>query len=350
MPTDAHGQPGPARASHRLADGSHARAGQSEPVGVQDRLVTELQRVEAGRSERFGAVEAGAHDPRRPAVRLAQPQPGVNGLGPSAGIADRVAAGQAHADLDAIGDRGARVVCEHDGLVATGGEVAERVVLAVQLEQAADRRLVLAGERILGALRLEQHHRREHQCHGSEQPEQRPEHDVGVAGEEVGVGEREAADPVQCVRQPFIAGQRAGEGLEQRPGQQGPDRHPGHQHDGSFQQRTTAHPGVELAVRQQQQHDCGHVQPKAQDFAGGLEPVLCTGREIAHIPTRGEHQVEQQQPPRNAFAGGEGSGEERQHERPGEAGVGEVEDVVVDELAWDLDDPPRQRREAGHQR
>ena len=92
--------------------------------------------------------------------------------GHARGIADWVAAGQADADLDAVGDRGARVVGEHDGLVAASGEIAERVVLAISLQQAADCRLVFAGERVLGTLRLEQHDGRGHQRDSSEQPEQ----------------------------------------------------------------------------------------------------------------------------------------------------------------------------------
>ena len=90
-----------------------------------------------------------AHHAGRPAVLLAQPQPRLDRLRPRLRVADRVAAGQAHAHLDAVGDRRAAVRREHRGLVPAGGEVAERVVLAVQLEQAADRRLVLTGERVL---------------------------------------------------------------------------------------------------------------------------------------------------------------------------------------------------------
>ena len=62
----------------------------------------------------------GAHHAGRPAVGLAQRQPGVDGLRPGLRIADRVAAGQADADLDAVGDRGATVRREHHRLVAAG--------------------------------------------------------------------------------------------------------------------------------------------------------------------------------------------------------------------------------------
>ncbi len=135
--------------------------GQPEIVGMQDRLVAELQRVEARRAERLRARRTGAHHAGCPPVVLAQSQPGLDGLWPGLRIADRIAAGQAHPDLDAVGDRGAAVRSEHHGLVAAGGEVAQRVVLAVELEQTTDGRFVLAGERVLGALRLEQHDRGE---------------------------------------------------------------------------------------------------------------------------------------------------------------------------------------------
>ena len=81
-----------------------------------------------------------------------------------------------------------------DRLVAAGGEVAERVVLAVQLEQAADRGFVLAGERVLGTLRPEQHDRGDHQCQRAEQAEQRVDEDVRVLPLEcvgAGAGERD---------------------------------------------------------------------------------------------------------------------------------------------------------------
>ena len=67
--------------------------------------------------------------------------------------------------------------------VAAGREVAKRIVLAEQLEQAADRRFVLARERVLGTLRLKQHDRGDHQCDRAEEAEQRIDEDMWVAAE-----------------------------------------------------------------------------------------------------------------------------------------------------------------------
>ena len=155
----------------------------------------------------LGSLRTGAHDAGRPAVGLAQPQPGVDGLRPCPRVAYRVAAGQADADLDAVGDGGAAAVGEHHRLVAAGGEVTQRVVLAPQLEQPADGRLVLTGQRVVGALRLEQHDRRRDQGERAEQAEDRVEQDVRLAGEQVGIGEGESDHPVGHVRQAVLSAQ-----------------------------------------------------------------------------------------------------------------------------------------------
>ena len=51
-------------------------------------------------------------------------------------------------------------------------------------------------------------------------------------------------------------------------------------------------------------------------------------------PIERDH-VEDEDQPGEPFAGRQRGGQQRQHERPREAGVGEVEDVVVDELPRD---------------
>ena len=73
------------------------------------------------------------------------------------------------------------------------------------------------------------------------------------------------------------------------------------------------------------------------------------GDQVDDVPADGRDHVEDQNPPGDAFAGGQRRRQQGQHERPREAGVGEVEDVVVDELARLLDEPPDARRDAGYQ-
>ena len=217
VPSDPNGCACPPRPRHRLPHRAHVGPGEPEVVRIQDRLVAQLQRVEAGLAEGLGPRRAGTHHPGRPAVRLAQRQPRMDGLLPCLRVADGVAAGQTDTDLDAIGDRRPAVGREHDRLVAAGGEIAQRVVLAEQLEQAADRGFVLAGERVLGALRLEQHDRRDHQRQRAEQAEQRVDEDVRVAVERSEPSAGERADPVQRVGEPVFAGQRAREQFQQAP-------------------------------------------------------------------------------------------------------------------------------------
>ncbi len=84
--------PGPARPGHGLAHPAHIGAGQPEVGGPQDRLVAQFQRVEATLAIDPCPLGAGAHHTGCPAVALAQPQPGVDGLRPRPGVAYRVAA------------------------------------------------------------------------------------------------------------------------------------------------------------------------------------------------------------------------------------------------------------------
>ena len=173
--------------------------GQLEPVRVQDRLVAEFERVETGLAEGLCGSGTRAHHAGRPAVGLAQRQPRADGGRPGSRVADRVAAGQADADLDAVGDGGPPVRREHHRLVAAGGEVAQRVVLAPDLEHSADGRFVLTGQRVLGPLGLEQHDRGDHERQRAEQSEQRVDEHVRVSGEGVGVRAGEGAHPVQRI-------------------------------------------------------------------------------------------------------------------------------------------------------
>ena len=240
MASDAHGQPGAAGSRHRLAYSAHLAPGQPELGSVQDRFVAEFQRVQAGLAKCFGPSRTGAHVARRPAVALAQRQPCVDGLRPRPRVADRIATGQADTDLDAVGDRGAAARRENHRLVATGGEVPQRVVLAPQLEQPTNRRFVLAGQCVVGPLRLEQHDRGDDQRHRTEQPEERVEEYGRAAGELRRLDDGESDHPVHHIEQPVFGGQRAGKRLDETPGHHDSDRPPGQQH---ARPPCTAHPG-----------------------------------------------------------------------------------------------------------
>ena len=152
VPPDAHVKAASAGPGDGLAYPAHVRPGQFEVSGPQDRFVAQFDGVEAGVAICLRPLRTGPHHTRRPAVCLAQRQPRVDRLRPHPRIADGVAAGQADADLDPVGDGGPATVGEHHGFVAAGREVTQRVVLAVDLEQPADGGLVLAGERVVGPL------------------------------------------------------------------------------------------------------------------------------------------------------------------------------------------------------
>ena len=343
VPADPHGEAGAARPGDGLAHAAHVRPGQFEIGGPQDRLVTQFQGVEPGFAIRLRSLRTGTHDAGRPAVRLGQRQPRVDGLRPCPRVAHRVAAGQADAYLDAVGDGGAAALRKHHRLVAAGREIAQGVVLAEQLEQPADRGLVLTREGVVGALRLEQHNRRRDECERAEQPKDRVEKDVRPAGELVGVDDGEADHPVDHVQEAGVRGQRAREHLDQAPRCQDPDDVPDNQHRCRFEQRRLADLGPELPISQEEKNDGDdvHREPEVlpERFRGG---VVARGN-LRGIQHGGEDHVAQQHHPGNALAGRQRRGQQCEHERPGDAGVRKVEEVVVDELPRDLDQPPDQR-------
>ena len=117
-----------------LPNGLHIVSGEREVLGVQDGFVAELKYRQPRAVIRLRAVLARTHYGRCPSVRASEFEPFVDRVWPRFAVADRVAGGQAHADLDTIGHRGLAARCEHDRLVASGREVSERVV-AVSLEE-----------------------------------------------------------------------------------------------------------------------------------------------------------------------------------------------------------------------
>ena len=88
------GSPARTTAIDRLPDPPHRAAVEGELVDVQDRLVAELEGVQAGPVERLGAALAGGQHRRHPAERAGLGQPGVDRAGPGLGVAERVARGE----------------------------------------------------------------------------------------------------------------------------------------------------------------------------------------------------------------------------------------------------------------
>ncbi len=181
-------------------------------------------------------------------------------------------------------------------------------------------------------------------------PEQRVDEHVRVSGEGVGVGAGERAHPVEGVEGPVRPVQGAGEQLEQAPADEGADGHGRDQRGGRLEQRAAPHLRPELVAGQDEEADGRDVEAESDHLADVVqEPVsLPATRSTTFQTDRGDH-VEDEDPPGDPLACRERRREQGQHERPREAGVGEVEDVVVDELARHPDDQPDQRGHAGDQ-
>ena len=168
--------------------------------------------------------------------------------------------------------------------------------------------------------------------------------------ERVGVDACEGDNAVRRVRQPVVAFQRAGEQFEQAPADEDSDRHPARQRDGRLDQRPAADLCPELLAGQDQERDRGDVEGETDQLAGFLHPGLADVDDVVDVPDDRRDHVEDEDQPGEALSGRQRGGEQGQHERPREAGVGEVEDVVVDELARFLDEPPDAGRDAREER
>ena len=350
MPTHPDDQTGPLGARHRLAHRLHVRTGQAELIRIQNRFIAELQSVQAGLAEGLGSGRTRSHDPGRPPVVPAQFQPGRDGLRPVPRITHRVAAGQADPDLDAVGDGGEPVRREDHRLVPAGREVPQRVILAVDLQQTPDRGFVLTGECVLGTLRLEEHHCSGHQCQRAEETEQRVEDAVRLSDEQVGCGGDESTDPVDGVGEPIFGLQRAGKKLQQSPCQRDAQQVAGHQDGSGLDQCAAAHLRGELAPGQHQYGDGGDMERQTQGFADIFQRASVPPDQRCDIEPDRDHQVDHQHPPGDALARRQCPGHDGQRESPGEAGVGEVEQVVVDELPRHPGEVTDRRRDTGQQR
>ena len=308
---------------------------------VQDRLVAEFQCVQAVFPVGERALGARTHHRRRPAVCLAYLQPCGDGLAPCRFIPDGVRADQADAHLHAIGHGCPAIGREDDGLVATGREVSERVVLPITLEQTADQRFVVTGQRVDRALGAEQHDGGGHQCQRSEQAEEPVQEEMGVAVEVLMTGKRETSHAVECPPETVGAGQRPREHLREGPGDECSQRQTADEYGDSFERRTATDLRVELVTRQDQQDDRAAVehQPEYLDGVAVLD-------ESADVEGRQHRQVDQQNPPRDALAHRQGRRQQRQHEGPREAGIGPVEQILVDKGTRNLRQVPDDRGDA----
>ena len=165
----------------------------------------------------------------------------------------------------------------------------------------------------------------------------------------------ERHDPIERVRQSVAPGQRVRERPHQGPAQQRRDRQSGDQGAERRQDGAFADPCVELTVRRQQEHQRERVDEQSEVDVRAVPPrhAQVVGQRRHEIERVGRHeqdQVDDADPPGDPLAGRERDGDEGEHERPGEAGVGEGDDVVVDVAARVVDQMPNRGEETGQQR
>ncbi len=237
MPPDAHRVAGPLDPVVRLADHPHRPAVQRELVQLDDRLVAQLQRVQAVPGVDHPGLLGGAHHSRRPGVLARLGQPGVDRPRPRLRVADRVARGQRDPADHPVGDRRLATGGEDHRLVAAQCEVAQRIPPALLVEQGPQPRLVLRGEQFLAPGAAERHIEHEHEEHRTHHvddgvhPGRYGDHRVEVLGRRDGdhPAERVAEEvpevgPVETVVRPDQ--QRADPPADQQSGDEGRRRRP----------------------------------------------------------------------------------------------------------------------------
>ncbi len=252
MPPDPQRVPGPLDPVGRLPHGAHLPTVQIELSYVDDRLVAQLDHPQAGAGVRRRALLAGAHHRRGPRVPDGVRQPRLDRRCPRLGRAERVTGGERDPGHLPVGHRGLAGRREHHGLVPPGGEVPQRVLVAVLGEQGADPPLLVHRQRRDRPLRAEQHVQRREQRDRAEQPED----EVDRAGRPAFLPDVEhaAGDHLAGrVPEPLDAARyRPRERLHQRPAGEGEHDEQARQGQQRLGQAGPLDPGVELAGGQLQ--------------------------------------------------------------------------------------------------
>ena len=259
---------------------------------------------------------------------------------PRLGIADRVTTGQTDADLDAIRHRRLTAGGEDDALVAASGEVAEGIVGTPFVEQATQRGLVATGERVARPLRPKQRDDSPQQRQRSEQPEGRVHDAVRPAVELLVVHRRQRRHAIERPQERLTLRQRPGEQRNQRPPDHRPDGRAEHEHPECLPHRTTTHPRVELLAR-------GDQHPRHHNMDSQRNPRIdaLVRDPLDHIGDRQQHQIDRQQPPRNALTARQRRRQQTDHQRPRQTRIGSIEVIAVDVLTRNVNQETKSRRQ-----
>jgi hypothetical protein len=243
---------------------------------------------------------AGPDHCRGPAIGVDQVAPGLDRTAPVVRRSDRVAAGQADAEVDPVRDGRAAVLGEDHRLVAPGGEVGQRVLVRLG-DQGPDPRLVGrghprrpalgAGQRHHGRQQGETRQQADHRADPAGRPGQGLRHEVNVAAEE---GGDEALDdpghPAPGADQ--LVGEDADQGHRDAEGDQRADQ----QREQGLARTARLPPGGELAPvdhhARGQRAECGQVEGEpGQAGEGGV--VHLSGDRRSQQADH-DHQVAQQ--------------------------------------------------------
>ena len=206
--------------------------------GVHDRLIAQLQHLEAGVVVGLRARLGGADDGGHPAVGAGGLPPRRDRRQPRRTDPDRVTRRQAHPRLDAIGDGRLPVGAEDDGLVATQGEVRQGVRRAVPLDEHPQGLLLGLAETVDRAARPEQHDRRRDQRDRGEDPDHEADHAARLGDVVPGELDAEHEDLPEGPGQRVLARQSS----RGRPGQAPADQRRPHQPDDQCQARPQVGP------------------------------------------------------------------------------------------------------------
>ncbi len=240
--------PGPLDPGDRLPDRPHRPALEREVGDVDDRLVAHRERSQAGIDVRVGGLLARRQHGGGPAVRARLGEPALDRAGPGGRIAEWVATGQADPVDHPVGDRGLVAGGEDDRLVPPGGEVPERVPLAVQQEQPPDLELLGLGQVADPADRAEEDRERDHQRGGRDRADRQADPAVALVAAPILVAAlAEGGDDGPADLLPLTA-QRLREDLGQGDADRDRDQQAGTSAPTASRRRTGRQPGRERAA------------------------------------------------------------------------------------------------------
>ena len=245
---DPHGQARPGAPGSRPG-GRRAYRGPDSLKSEVCRIASSPSRRALRPASRYACAPSSWRPSRRaPSRRSGTGQPRVDGLRPGPRVADRVTAGQADADFDAVGDGGA---CRWARTPPTcrGGWRSSPASRSCPHSSSSPRMADSSSPVSAFSARWDRNSTiaADDQRQRAEQAEDRVERTrAGWPVNRSGVRDGEPDHPVDHVQQAVLAGERSREQLDETPGQQDPHHVAGDQHRGRLDQCAPADLGPKL--------------------------------------------------------------------------------------------------------